>query len=469
MANRLVTAAVLTMGLATLGISAQDRQSHIGSGQAQQEVSMPSIQTGSIFKPESSKPTGNGRFHTNYVLRSTNGGRPAGTASPDETEVAGPDGTIELSETPCSLGNLYVGSPSAPCIPSFNAKGGPSAAGYGAIALVDAYDNPDAATDLANFSSHFGLEAANFKKIYANGNGSCKTPPANGDWALEESLDIEWAHVFAPKAAIILVEACSNSDTDLFYAEQTAFAYIVAHYPAGGQVSNSWSGGEFTGQIADDLLFADHTYNSSGGYKTHITAFASAGDSGEGPGYPSTNPWVISAGGTAVLRNSSTKKVTGESCWAGSGGGISTVETWSNSYTGGNMGTWAAYQYPIYGPSSRATPDLSFDADPSSGVYVLSTYNGGWYSVGGTSVSSPALASIVNRAGNQLGSGRIHPLTDDGYFMNEENTLLYSQLPGTDAYANNFYDVKSGSNGSSAVAGYDLCTGLGTPRGLLGK
>jgi kumamolisin len=469
MANTLVTAAVLTMGLATLGVSAQDRQSHIGSGQTQQDVAMPSIQTGSIFKPESSKPAGNGRFHTNYVLRSTNGGRPQGTASPDETEVAGPDGTIELSETPCSLGNLYVGSPSTPCTPSFNAKGGPSAAGYGAIALVDAYDNPDAATDLANFSSHFGLEAANFKKIYANGNGSCKTPPANADWALEESLDIEWAHVFAPKAAIILVEACSNSDADLFYAEQTAFEYIVGHYPTGGQVSNSWSGAEFASQISDDLLFADHTYNSSGNYRTHITAFASAGDSGEGPGYPSTNPWVISAGGSEVLRDSGTKKVTGEACWPGSGGGISTVETWSNSYTGGNMGPWAAYQYPLYGQASRATPDLSFDADPSSGVYVLSTFNGGWYSVGGTSVSSPALASIVNRSGNQLGSGRIHPLTDDGYFMNEENTLMYSQLASTKAYESNFYDVTKGSNGSSAVAGYDLCTGLGTPRGLLGK
>ena len=74
-------------------------------------------------------------------------------------------------------------------------------------------------------------------------------------------MDIEYAHVFAPNAAIILVEACSNSWTDLLYAEQVAFNYIVTHYPAGGQVSNSWQGGEFSGQIADDTLFADFTYN----------------------------------------------------------------------------------------------------------------------------------------------------------------------------------------------------------------
>ena len=80
----------------------------------------------------------------------------------------------------------------------------------------------------------------------------------------------------------MLVEACSNSWTDLLYAEQVAFNYIVTNYPAGGQVSNSWQGGEFSGQIADDALFADFNYNWTTGYKTPILAFASAGDSGYG-------------------------------------------------------------------------------------------------------------------------------------------------------------------------------------------
>ena len=112
-----------------------------------------------------------------------------------------------------------MGSPvGTPCTPSFNAKGGPSAKGYGAIALVDAYDNPNAASDLAAFSTHFGLPAAKFVKVFANGNGACAAPPADARLALEESLDIEWAHVFAPNADRSGVEACSNSYADLVYA-----------------------------------------------------------------------------------------------------------------------------------------------------------------------------------------------------------------------------------------------------------
>jgi kumamolisin len=438
------------------------------------QMSAPTPQAGHVYVPESSKarPEDAGlRAHTTYVLRSVDGNKPAGLRTPIEEMVATP--AFEESETPQSLGCLYVSSPnSAGCIPNYNAgSGGPSAAGYGAIVLVDAFDNPDAATDIQAFDGYWGLAAANFTKVYANGNGSCTTPPPDAGWSLESSLDIEWAHVFAPSAAIVLVEACSNSWTDLLYAEQVAFNYIVTNYPAGGQVSNSWQGGEFSGQIADDSLFADFTYNWATGYKTPILAFASSGDGGFGVGYPSTNPWVISAGGTSIIRNATTKKFGSESCWGGSGGGTSTVETYATSFTGGNMGPWADYQYPIFGQSSRATPDLSFDADPASGVWVYSLYGaGGWTVVGGTSVSSPSLAGIVNRAGNKLGSVFLTPVTSGSdWFNNEENNLLYSQLATGKAYKTNFYDVKTGSNGSSAVASWDYCTGVGSPRGLSGK
>jgi subtilase family serine protease len=381
--------------------------------------------------------------------------------------------TIEEAETPQSLGCLYIGNPaSAGCIPNYNlGSGGPSAAGYGAIALVDAFDNPSAASDLTAFDSYWGLPAATFVKVYANGNGSCSTPPPNAGWSVESSLDIEYAHVFAPNAAIVLVEACSNSYTDLFYAEQVAFNYIVTNYPAGGQVSNSWQGGEFSGQIADDSLFADFTYNWTTGYKTPILAFASSGDGGYGVGYPSTNPWLISAGGTSILRNTSTLKYSSESCWGGSGGGASTVETYKPAWTGGNTGPWAEFQYPIFGQGSRVTPDMSFDADPASGAWIYSGYGlGGWGVVGGTSLSSPALASIVNRMGNKLGSVFLTPATSNGdWFSTWENNLLYAQLATAKAYKSNFYDVKTGSNGVSAVASWDYCTGVGSPRGGTGK
>jgi subtilase family serine protease len=294
----------------------------------------------------------------------------------------------------------------------------------------------------------------------------------NKSWALEESLDIEWAHVFAPNAQIVLVEACSNSVTDLVFAEQLAFNYIVQNGAGGGQVSNSWGSGEFSGQLADDAYFIDKTYNYVNGYTPTILAFASAGDSGAGAGWPSSNPWVVSAGGTSILRDASTLAFSSESCWGGSGGGISSIEAWTSTFTGaggGGSGPWANYQYPIFGEGNRATPDMSFDADPASGVYVYSKINGGWFAVGGTSVSSPALAGIVNRSNNRLGSVELNAVTGGAFFANAENNLLYAQLGTKLAYAANFYDVQTGSNGDAARVGYDLCTGVGSPRGKLGK
>ena len=430
-------------------------------------------QAGYVFMPESSKEQPTGRVHTTYVLHSNDGNKPVGLKAPTALSSLGPVATMLEAETPQSLGCLYVSSPSSSgCIPNYaSGSGGPTAAGYGAIALVDAYDNPNADTDLQNFDTYWGLPAATFVKVYANGNGSCTTPAADAGWSVESSLDIEYAHVFAPSAAIVLVEACSSSWTDLLYAEQVAFNYIVTNYPTGGQVSNSWQGGEFSGQIADDSLFADFTYNWSTGYKTPILAFASSGDGGYGVGYPSTNPWLISAGGTSVLRNASTLKFSSESCWGGSGGGASTVETYTTSWTGGNTGPWADSQYPIFGQGNRVTPDLSFDADPASGAWIYSGYGlSGWGVVGGTSLSSPALAGIVNRAGNKLGSIFLNPATSGGgWFSTQENNLLYAQLATAKAAKSNFYDVKTGSNGVSAVASWDYCTGVGSPRGLLGK
>ncbi len=431
-------------------------------------------QAGYVFVPESSKEQP-GRVHTTYVLRSLDGKKPAGLTAPMSLSTNEPTGSIEEAETPQSLGCLYVNSPSsAGCIPNYNSgSGGPTASGSGAIALVDAYDNPDAATDLQAFDSYWGLPAATFVKVYANGNGDCKTPPADPGWSVESSMDIEYAHVFAPSAAIILVEACSSSWTDLLYAEQVAFNYIVTNYKTtGGQVSNSWQGGEFSGQIADDMFFADFNYNWSTNYSTPILAFASSGDGGYGVGYPSTSPWLISAGGTSILRNSSTLKYSSESCWGGSGGGPSTVETYTTTWSGGNVGPWADFQYPIFGQgSTRTTPDFAFDADPASGAWVYSAYGlTGWGVIGGTSLASPSLAGIVNRAGNKLGSVFLTSATGGAdWFSTWENNLLYAQLPTAKAYKSNFYDVKTGSNGVLATTSWDYCTGVGSPRGLSGK
>jgi kumamolisin len=470
---------VVSVVLFALGALAQERSGSNGPAAERMEATEATPQAGQVYRPESGKDKGAGFAHTTYVVRSIDGSKPAGLRAPMAMGVMAqgvePEAVTltEEAETPQSLGCLYVKSPSsAGCVPNYNSGSrGPTAAGYGAIVLVDAFDNPDAASDLQTFDTYWGLPAASFTKVIANGNGSCTSPAANAGWSVESSMDIEYAHVFAPTAAIVLVEACTNSLTDLFYAEQVAFNYIVNNYPAGGQVSNSWLGGEFSGQIADDVFFADFNYNYVTGYRTPILAFASAGDGGAGVGYPSSSPWVIAAGGTSVLRVASTLKFSSESCWGGSGGGTSTIETYATGFSGGNTGPWADFQYQMFGQAPRATPDLSFDADPASGAWVYSAFGlGGWEPVGGTSLSSPALASIINRAGNRLGSFFATPVTGNhDWFTNLENNLLYSQLANVKGYKANFYDVKTGSNGTSAVASWDYCTGVGSPRGLLGK
>lgn len=418
---------------------------------------------GTVITPPSSvaRPEDTGlRAHTNYHIF-VPAGKTLATINPNNT----------YAEYPASMACVYkVGPQYAGCVPTnnsaYNATGG-----WGAIALVDAYDDPNAASDLAYFSSFFGLPAANFTRVIANSsfgtlNGftaSCSGTPANANlygWDLEEALDMEWAHAMAPKAKIFLVEACSNSYTDLLYAEQVAG--IQVYNAGGGDISNSWSSGEFSGEVGsyDDVF---HRY-----YWKNVTYFASAGDAGWGSQYPSSSPWVISAGGTTVNRDAS-QNFLNESCWGGSGGGVSTYELWQSPPNISNgMGPWTSYQYPFLGQGARQTPDISFNADPASGVWVYDTDSGGgWYVVGGTSVSSPALAGIVNSTGSKLGQAP----PGGGYYSTLELNLLYAQLFFPNAYKADFYDVTTGSNGSghNAGVGYDQCTGIGSPRGKTGK
>jgi subtilase family serine protease len=429
---------------------------------------------GTVITPPVSDPKN--PVHTNFKIFVPEGQRSLSSLSPDYT----------FAETPASMGCVYqVGPIYAGCKPSTGGTNHPSG-GWGAVALVDAYDDPHAASDLAYFDSYWGLPAANFAVVYANSsfgnlNGltaSCSgTPPPakNYGWDLEESLDIEWSHVMAPSAKVILVEACSQSLPDLLFAEQVAGIEVSAN--GGGDISNSWgyqeacvgnnncglNGGTLTEQ-QDDSFFRAY-------YWQRITYFASAGDSGAEVLYPSASPWVVSAGGTTVNRDVN-QNFLSESCWSDSGGGNSTKEFWANppSETNG-LGPWADFQFELFGGApfvypARSTPDISFNADPNSGVYVYDTDSGGgWYIVGGTSVSSPSLAGIVNASNNRLGQAP----PEGGYYHTGENNLLYSQLNGYTAYATNFYDVTTGSNGHPAGTGYDQCTGIGSPRGHLGK
>ena len=367
-------------------------------------------------------------------------------------QFSGPPFPGYFYEDPASIACIYNLQPGVPgCNPNvvhLNPRGGSRA-----IAIVDAFDDPNAYADLAAFSAQFGVEAAgnrNFAVVFAPAGstttpGSCTGPATrppvdpSGGWELEESLDIEWAHAMAPEATLYLVEAQSNYDTDLFCAVTIASSLVKK--AGGGEVSMSWGGGEFPQETVFDTFFT-----TSG-----VVYFAAAGD---GPGviYPSASPNVVSVGGTSLSRNPITGSFIGEINWQDGGSGPSAYES-RPKYQNGIAS--------IVG-SHRGTPDVAADANPNTGVWVLdnfvapafgSNYCGGftpcWLIVGGTSVATPMWAGIVNAAGNLAASTQA------------ELAKLYGN-----SYAD-FTDITQGWCGPyigySASPGWDFCTGLGSP------
>lgn len=334
-------------------------------------------------------------------------------------------------ETPASLACIYgLVTPTNGCpnngtiLPTGGAK---------AIAVIEYGTYSNVQNDLNTFSAEFGLPSTTIIQQCYPG-PSC--PANNGTgWDLEEALDVQYAHAMAPNAKIIVASFTDDPLAD--GAEDGAANYIVGHYGA-GEVSNSWtySGGEGWCGSGNCELSYDYYFQVNG-----IVFFASAGDSGAGPAYPSVSPNVVSAGGTAIIRDAN-GNFTGENCWWGSGGGVSQYEH-SPSYQ------WIASGRT--GPF-RGMPDLASESDPNDGVDVYSSsYCGGWCIVGGTSVASPTLAGIVNQ------SGSFHTSTA------AELTQAYNEY-GVSTGGGYFNDVTIGSNGYTANIGWDMCTGIGSVR-----
>ena len=242
------------------------------------------------------------------------------------------------------------------------------------IAIADAYNDPNIMADTAAFNTRFSLPQFNVAGgptfTVLNQNGSAGNLPGNatpGVWDIEESLDVQWAHAIAPQANIVLFEANSANESDLFDAVTTAAGY-------GGVcvVSMSWTEPEYSGEAVNDIIF-----QAASGHPG-VTFLASTGDSGEPAAYPAASPDVVAVGGTTLTINSD-GSYGGEVGWSGSGGGISAYES-QPAYQNGNVsGISSTY---------RTTPDVSMDANPSSGVYVMDSYDGG--GSGGTRLAAPA-------------------------------------------------------------------------------
>ncbi len=311
-----------------------------------------------------------------------------------------------------------------------SAYGLPAGGGSGAtVALIDAYDDPNAASDLAVYRSTFGLPACTvangcFKKVSQTGSTTA-LPSADAGWAEEESLDVDMVSAIAPEAHILLVEANSASMANLGTAENEAVS-LGAKF-----LSNSWGGPE----SAQDTTYDQEYFNHPG-----VVITASAGDDGYGVEYPASSPYVIAAGGTSLSR-SSTKRGWTETAWSGSGSGCSAYEP---------KPSWQTDT----GCSRRTLNDVAAVADPSTGVAVYDTYGGdpGWEVFGGTSAAAPILAAIFADAGNPSAG------SDPASFPYAHPSGLNDITTGTDG--------SCGSYLCTAGPGYDGPTGLGTPNGL---
>ena len=283
------------------------------------------------------------------------------------------------------------------------------------IGIVVAYGSRTIQSDLNQFCATFGIPMTTVNVYYPQG-----VPRADSGWALETSLDVEWAHAIAPGARIVLVVAASDSLSNLLNAVDYAVALGAK------QVSMSWGASEFWSETS-----YDHHFNRSG-----VTFVASSGDNGAGVSWPAASPYVVGVGGT-ILSLDYYGNIISETAWSGSGGGISAYEP------------RPAYQNGWQGASGRGVPDVSYDADPNTGVAVyISNYHGhtGWLTVGGTSAGAPQWAAVS-------------ALINATFGIRLSDSVLYSF--GNSSY---FRDITSGCNGTyCATAGYDYVTGFGSP------
>jgi subtilase family serine protease len=312
------------------------------------------------------------------------------------------------------------------------AYGLPSSAGSGqTVAIVDAYDDPAAAANLATYRSHYKLPPCTtasgcFRKINEHGKAS-PLPAASGStgWATEESLDIDMVSAICPRCHIILVEADSADMSDLGTGVNSAVS-LGAKF-----ISNSYGGSEYASETTDDSAYFNHP---------GVAITVSAGDSGFGPSFPAVSRYVTSVGGTSLISASGSRSWT-EAVWSGSGSGCSAYEA---------KPAWQADT----GCLNRTDNDVAAVADPDTGVAVYDTYDqGGWLELGGTSVSSPIIAGVYALAGAPAA----------GTYPSRYPYLHTSSL----------YDVVSGNDGScspsylcTAAAGFNGPTGWGTPHGV---
>ena len=344
------------------------------------------------------------------------------------------------------------------------------------IAIVDSFGSPTIRHDLGVFDRTFHLPAPPKLLIIHPAGPIPKFNPNNANmagWAAETTLDVEWAHVMAPAARIVLVETpvSENEGTSGFPQIETAEKYVIAHHLA-GVISQSFGATEET--------FPKGTLRPlRGAYlaaaRSGVTVVSASGDAGATDlranmrdyylhrvtSWPASDPLVTSVGGTDVNLNSRGGRLAPDRVWndggntvpSAGGGGLS-VDFGRPAY----QNRWKA----VVG-AHRGVPDISMSASCAHSVQVFSSFAGaGWSPICGTSEATPLFAGLIALADQVAGEP-----------IGQINGFLYAMAAAHDP---GIVDITRGSNtvtfqqggtshtvvGWAAVPGYDLASGLGT-------
>lgn len=383
------------------------------------------------------------------------------------------------------------------------------------IAVVDSFGSTTIASDLNNFDNAFNLQhlcgEANytcqpgdptFKILNVQGSPPPNPPPPNNGtgqeahdlWAVEVSLDVEWAHATAPGANILLVTTPTAETLGVqgFQQFMNAEQYVIDHHLA-DVISQSFGAGE--GSFHNGLAALQNLRQPFiSAQANHVTVLASSGDNGtanpmkepvKNPalipypsvGWPASDPLVTAVGGTYLCTDTNTGTTVDSSppsgsCpsfpgqrevgWIAGGGGYSILfprPDYQNTLPPGSAFVGSSVGAPGPNSNMRGVPDIAYQASSRTGVLVYDQGEGGWFVVGGTSCGSPQWAGLIAMADQLKGS-------DVGFI----NPALYSIANNPAKYAADFHDVTVGNNqldpsipGYSASTGWDAVTGLGSP------
>lgn len=366
------------------------------------------------------------------------------------------------------------------------------------VVIVDAFGSPTIADDLKHFDSTFGLPDPPSLKIIQPA-GAVPDFPSDpfgpGDrtgWAVETTLDVEYAHVFAPGANLLLVEtpASETEGVQGFPEIVTAENFVIDHH-LGDVISQSFGATEETFPSRDSLLDLRSAFFNA--RRHHVTVLGASGDLGATDlhadlsccypmrvnSWPSSDPLVTSVGGTQLNLDAA-------------GNHLSPDTVWNDGFGAGGGGVSAIFERPDFQDGvrsvvgdARGTPDISMSAAVDGAAvfyYSFCDYTRNdptthkpplcgpqWHLVGGTSEATPELAAVVAIADQAAG----HRL---GWL----NPALYEL--GEHPAGNGIVDITTGNNsftfcasacgtptetdttvtGFEATPGYDLASGFGT-------